>query len=91
MVRARNQIAVRSLGDYERPFRRLEDAAQDLYVYGRVRSRAELMARVEAVTAEQVLEAFARMLASRAAVAIAGKVPPRANERALERLTARHA
>ena len=91
MVRAPNQIAVRSLGDHERPFRRLEDAAQDLYVYGRVRSRAELMARVEAVTAEQVREAFARMLASRAAVAIAGKVPPRAIERALERLTARHA
>src|SRR5439155_12342557 len=34
LERARNQIAVRNLRAHERPFRRLEDAAQDLFVYG---------------------------------------------------------
>ena len=50
LERARNQIAVRTLRALERPSRRLEDAALDLYVHGRIRSRAELMERVEAVT-----------------------------------------
>lgn len=81
LERARNQIAVRTLRAQERPFRRLEDAAQDLFVYRRVRPRSELMARVEAVTADQVRDAFARMLAARASVAIAGKVGRGANER----------
>ena len=53
----------------------LEAAVQDLFVFNRVRSRAELAAGIEAVTAEQVREAFQRMLASPPAVAIAGKVP----------------
>jgi hypothetical protein len=43
-------------------------------VHGRARSRAELTARVEAVTPEQVRAAFGRMLAERPSVAIAGKV-----------------
>ena len=74
LERARNQIAVRTLRAQERPFRRLEDAAQDLFVHARVRSRAELMDRVETVNAAQVRDAFQRMLACRASVAIAGKV-----------------
>ena len=84
LERARNQIAVRSLRALERPSRRLEDAAQDLFVYGRVRSNAEVMAAVAAVTADQVRTEFARMLASRASVAIAGKVGKGANDRVLE-------
>jgi predicted Zn-dependent peptidase len=75
LARARNQIAVRRLRDAERTSMRLEAAAQDLFVYGRVRSRAELAAHVEAVSAAQVREAFAGMLAAGASVAIAGKVP----------------
>ena len=42
LERARKQIAVRTLRDEERPSRRLEDAALDLFVHGRVRGRAEL-------------------------------------------------
>jgi predicted Zn-dependent peptidase len=74
LARARNQIAVRRLRDAERPYRRLEEAAQDLFVHGRVRSRAELAAHLDAVTAAQVRDAFARMLAAGASVAVAGKV-----------------
>ncbi len=74
LERARNQIAVRSLRARERPSGRLEDAAQDLFVHGRVRSRAELTARVEAVTAGQVRDAFAHMLGQPPSVAIAGRL-----------------
>jgi predicted Zn-dependent peptidase len=86
LERARNQIAVRSLGAQEQPFRRLEDAAQDLFVLGRVRPRAELLERIEAVTAGQVRTAFERMLASRASVAIAGRVRRGAADRAAQLL-----
>jgi predicted Zn-dependent peptidase len=86
LERARNQFAVRSLGAQEQPFRRLEDAAQDLFVLGRVRPRAELIERIRAVTGEQVREAFRRMLAARASVAIAGKVRRGTNERVAELL-----
>lgn len=74
LERARNQIAVRKLEVQERPFRRLEEAAQDLFVFGRVRARAEVMARVEAVTVQQTQEAFRRMLAAPASAAVAGRV-----------------
>jgi predicted Zn-dependent peptidase len=84
LERARNQMAVRSLRAWERPTRRLEDAALDLFVHGRVRSRAELTARTDAVTAGEVRTAFERLLASRAAVAIAGRLRKGAVERARE-------
>lgn len=74
LERARNQIAVRTLRAQENLSRRLEDAAQDLFVHGRVRSRAEVVARVEAVSAEDVRHVFETMLGSMPAVAVAGKI-----------------
>ena len=62
--------------------RRLEDAALDLFVLGRVRSRAELLARVDAVRGEDVRAVFARMLAAPPALAIAGRMKKGASERA---------
>ncbi len=75
LERARNQIAVRQLRSEEQPFRRLEEAAQDLFVHGRLRPREEIVAHIEAVSAEQVRVVFERMLAARPTVALAGKVP----------------
>jgi predicted Zn-dependent peptidase len=89
LERARNQIAVRMLRAQERPMQRLEDAARDLFVHGRVRSRAELLARVDAVTPAQVREAFEQMLAAPAAVAMAGKLGKGVNERTLQHMAAR--
>jgi predicted Zn-dependent peptidase len=74
LERARNQIAVRRLRERESPFRRLEDAAQDLFVHGRIRSRAEQSQRIEDVSAAQVRDAFAAMLAQTASIAVAGRV-----------------
>jgi predicted Zn-dependent peptidase len=84
--RAKNQIAVRALRAEERPYRRLEDAAQDLYVYGRVRSRDELDACVNAVAAGQVRQVFQQMLASGVSVAVTGKVPAGGNQQLRERV-----
>jgi predicted Zn-dependent peptidase len=81
--RARYQIAVRSLLAHERPARRIEAAAIDLFVLGRVRSQAEITAAVDAVTPDQVRMAFERMLGARASVAVAGKVGKGLNERIL--------
>ena len=74
LERARNQIAVRHLRAQEQPYQRLEDAARDLFALGRVRSRAEMAARVQAVTADEVRAEFRRMLTQPASVAVAGKV-----------------
>jgi predicted Zn-dependent peptidase len=82
LERARKQIAVRTLRAEERPTRRLEDAALDLFVHGRVRSRAELLARAVDVRSEAVRGVFAGMLATPAAVAIAGRVRKGASDRA---------
>ena len=88
LERARNQIAVRNLRVEEQPFRRLEEAAHDLFVHGRVRSRAELAGRVEAVTADEVRDAFGAMLATRPSLAVAGSVAAGAGERYLGIVTA---
>jgi predicted Zn-dependent peptidase len=82
LERARNQLAVRLLRASERPARRLEDAALDLFALQRVRSHAERVDQVAAVTAAQVQAAFARMLAAPAALAIAGRVGRGVSERA---------
>ena len=73
---------MRTLRNEERPTRRLEDAALDLFVHGRVRSRAELMGRALDVSPESVREVFARLLATPAAVAIAGRIQRGASEHA---------
>jgi predicted Zn-dependent peptidase len=88
LQRARNQIAVRTLRSQENPARRLEDAAQDLFVLGRVRTRSELVAKVEAVTAAEVQAVFRQMLASPVSVAVAGKVGKGTGHRFLDILTA---
>ena len=84
LERAKNQIAVHRLRASERPSRRLEDAALDLLSLGRIRRRAELAERTEAITASDVRRAFAQMLESREAVAIAGKIRKGMLERARE-------
>lgn len=79
--RARNQIAVRRLQAWERPSRRLEDAVLDLFTFGRVRSRAERRAVLDAVTPRQVRKVFDQILAGPVAVGAAGRLPKPAAER----------
>ena len=82
LQRARQQLQVRSLRQFERPMRRLETAALDLYSFGRVRSREEWQARLDAVSLPALQREFQRLLGSPAALAITGKVPAGTKERA---------
>ena len=74
LARAKNQIQVRRLRGLEKPGRRLEEAALDLLVLGRLRPRQEGLDRMQAVSAEQVRSAFAAMLGAGAALALSGRV-----------------
>lgn len=89
LERARNQLAVRRLDVAERPYRRLEEAALDLFALGRVRTQAERLDRLTAVGADDLRDAFARMLEGAASVAIAGRV--RAPAQAFLKSLAAHA
>jgi len=84
LERARNQIAVRRVRALERPVRRIEDVALDLFVHGRVRSPEELRERVQAVSADAVRATFARMLAAPPVLALAGKLGALTGERLRE-------
>jgi predicted Zn-dependent peptidase len=66
----------------------LERARNQMFVHGRVRSRGEILQRIEAIGAAQVLDAFGRMLAQPPAVAVAGRVRRVAHERIAELLGA---
>jgi len=74
LARARRQIEVRELRALERPARRLETAALELFALGRVRPRAETLAALTDIDAMQVRDAFAGMLQGGAAVAVSGRV-----------------
>jgi predicted Zn-dependent peptidase len=82
LERGKNQLLVRRLRRLEKPGRRLEEAALDLLVLGRLRSREDWLARIAAVSAEQVRAAFATMLAGGAALAISGRVARGTTDRA---------
>ena len=64
----------------------LEDAALDLFSFGRVRTRAERAAQWKAVTPEAVSRAFKAMLASGATVAVTGQLGRGVRERVRERM-----
>jgi len=85
LARARNQITVRTLRALEQPARRLESAAQDVFTFGQLRDAQAWLSRLQGVSANEVREVFARMLASRGAVGLSGTVTARAKEQA-ERL-----
>ena len=89
LERARNQLAVRLLHDADRPSRRMEQAALDLFSLGRVRSATEQLERLEAVDATAVCSAFQRMLAAGVALAMAGSVGRAASDRARDSLLLR--
>ena len=83
LERARNQLRVRRLRGLEKPGRRLEEAALDVLVTGRLRSRADWLARIDAVSADQLRACFATMAKAGAALAITGRVARGTRERAL--------
>jgi predicted Zn-dependent peptidase len=87
LERAHHQLLVRRLRHREKPGRRLESAALDLLVHGRLRGRAELLARIAAVTGEQVRQAFITMRDAGPTLAVTGSVPRGWREQARTLLT----
>lgn len=81
LERAVNQLHVRHLRDLDKPLRRLETAALDLFTLGRVRPASERLAALQAVTADEARAAFGRLLAHPAAVAVTGEVERGMRER----------
>jgi predicted Zn-dependent peptidase len=81
LERAHNQLLVRRLRALEEPARRLESAALDLFIHGRVRSLAEWRAAIAAAGAEPVRALFQRMLQAGPAVAVTCKLPRGLRER----------
>jgi predicted Zn-dependent peptidase len=86
LERARNQLAVRLLRDRDRPSRRMEQAALDLFALGRVRAAPELLARIEAVSDADVSAVVQGMLDAGVSLALTGSLGRAAGERARSRL-----
>ena len=79
LERARRQLTVRALRGLEQPSRRLEAAAQELFVLGRLRDTQQWLAHLQAVTPAQVRAVFRglRVKGIKPALALAGSVPAR--------------
>ena len=88
LQRARRQLVVKLLRDQDRATRRLESAALDVLALNRVRSTAERQARLDAIDAGALRQAFAQMLDTVPAVALAGSLPRGVGERARTALAA---
>ncbi|MGD9833378.1 MAG: M16 family metallopeptidase [Piscinibacter sp.] len=86
LERARNQLTVRALRSSEQPFRRVEEACLDLLFLGRVRARAQSLARLRRVSAARVADGFAAMLKTPVAAAVTGRLPRQARERVAQHL-----
>ena len=82
LERGRNQLRVRRLRGLEKPGRRLENAALDLLVLGRIRPSEDWLRRVDAISADQVGQTLAGMLAGGMALAITGRVARGTRDRA---------
>lgn len=88
LERAKNQMRVRRLRGLEKTGRRLEEAALDALLLGRLRDRAEGLARIDALDADALRGLFARMAASTAALAATGRVPRATSDNVRRRLAA---
>ena len=89
LERARRQLRVRRLRALESPQQRLEDAALDIFAFGRVRSTAERVQALDAVDGEAVRLTFERLLASGLSAVAVGSVGRAAGDR-LRRALDRH-
>jgi len=85
LARARNQLRVRRLRDAEKPLRRLEQAALDLFVLGRVRSLEERADALDGLGAAAVRGVFERLLHARLSLAFTGSLKRAAGQRARDR------
>ena len=88
LARAKRQLAVRRLRAQDKPLRRIEEAALDLFVHGRLHTPAERLAALEATDARAVRTVFESLLGAGLSLAITGELKRAAGQRAREQLEA---
>jgi predicted Zn-dependent peptidase len=88
LERAKHQLRVRRLRAQEKPMQQLEEAALDLFTFGRVRALSEQIARLDALDAEAVRALFERLLADGLSAVAVGQVGRAAGERLRKSLAA---
>jgi predicted Zn-dependent peptidase len=88
LARARRPLAVRRLRALEKPLRRIEDAALDLFAHGRVRSHDERMGALHATPADAVRSVFEQLLGHGLSLAATGRLKRAAGHHAREWLAA---
>jgi predicted Zn-dependent peptidase len=81
LERARQQLRVRRLRALESPTQRLEEAALDLFTFGRVRSIEELLQGLDDVDVESVRATFERLQVDGLSAVAVGSVGRAAGER----------
>lgn len=91
LARARRQLAVRRLRTLEKPLRRIEDAALDLFSHGRLRTHEERLAALDSVGSAAVRGVFENVLGAGLSLAITGSVKRAAGQRARDVLDAARA
>lgn len=88
LARAKRQLAVRRLRAQDKPLRRIEEAALDLFAHGRLHTPAERLVALEATDASAVLTVFRSLLGAGLSLAITGELKRAAGQRARHQLTA---
>lgn len=88
LARAKRQLAVRRARAQDKPLRRIEDAALDLFAHGALRDPAARLAALERTDAEAVRAVFGALLGSGLSVAITGELRRAAGTRARTLLAA---
>jgi predicted Zn-dependent peptidase len=88
LARARRQLRVKRLRNEDKPLTRIEGAAIDLFVHGRVRELPERLAALDNVGADAVRGVFERLVTQGPSLALTGHVKRGAGMRARERLDA---
>jgi hypothetical protein len=79
---------VRRLRALEKPLRRIEDAALDLFAQGRLRSHEERLEALDAVPADAVRTVFERLRGAGLSLALTGALKRAAGQRARSLLEA---
>ena len=88
LARAKRQLAVRRLRAQDKPLRRIEEAALDLFARGRLHSPAERLAAIDDTGAAAVRRVFEQMLGAGLSLAITGELRRAAGQRARAALQA---
>ena len=82
LMRARRQLEVQQLLANDKPLRRIEDAALDLFAHGQLRSNEERLRALERAPEEAVRAVFERLLHAGLSLALTGTLQRAAGQRA---------